>query len=136
MEQEQEQALALQMYESYKDDPDMMDRQNHGAVTGNEMTEDTVEDTQLAKAVEILRADTVWETILEKYHKAVSETQMAAESRKEAEFEPEQLDAAKVLERFQQQPDEARVEDEVESELGRPGADEEPPVEEEPVLAP
>lgn len=132
MELEQEQALALQMYESYKDDPSMMNKQNHGAVTGNEVTEDTVEDTQLAKAVEILRENPVWERILEKYHKAVSETQVAASPEKEEEFQPEKLDAAEVLQRFQEQSEQMQIEDKSETEIEQ----REEPEEKEPAPAP
>lgn len=38
----------------------------------------TVEDRPLQRAVEILREDTVWDNLLQKYHKDVRETQVAA----------------------------------------------------------
>lgn len=41
-------------------------------------TEETVEDTQLQKAIEILTEDAVWENTIKKYHKDVKETQTAA----------------------------------------------------------
>ncbi len=86
MEWEQERALGRQMYESYADDPDMMNQQNHGSVTGNEVTEDTVEDIQLGKAVDILNESDVWEELIDKYHRATTETQMtAAEAKSRAQ---------------------------------------------------
>ena len=36
-----------------------------------------MEDLQLKRAVELLREDPVWENLLNKYHKAISETQVA-----------------------------------------------------------
>ncbi len=70
--------LWQQMYDSYKDDPSLINEQNHGTVTGNETTEETVEDLQLQKAAEILRQTTVFDQLIEKYHKDTSITQVAA----------------------------------------------------------
>jgi carboxyl-terminal processing protease len=67
-----------QLISSYRDNPDMKNQQNHGTVTGDDKTDETVEDIQLQKAVEILREDTVWDNLLQKYHKDTSETQVAA----------------------------------------------------------
>ncbi len=43
-------------------------------------TEETMEDLQLKRAVEILREDRVWDNLINKYHRSVSETQMAADA--------------------------------------------------------
>lgn len=76
-------ALNTQMFESRVDqtlnfDATFKNKQNHGSVTGNPVDEDTVEDLMLAKAVEILREDSVFENLLTKYHKDPKETQVAA----------------------------------------------------------
>jgi len=76
---EQERALAEQMYKSYEADPTKMNEQNHGAVTGAAAAEGLVEDLQLAKAVEIIKQDSVWDNLIKQYHKDVHETQVAAE---------------------------------------------------------
>jgi len=76
---EQEQALAIQMYKSYESDPARINLQNHGTVTGAEASPDLVEDIQLAKAVEVLLEEPVWENLIKKYHRDVHETQVAAE---------------------------------------------------------
>lgn len=74
--------LLRQMIYSYRDDPEMRHEQNHGPVTGNplrEATEDrpaTVQDTQLAKAVEILKEEPVFERLIAKYHKDTHLTQL------------------------------------------------------------
>ncbi len=60
---------------SYRENPNAL---NHGSVTGNEMTEETVEDTQLLRAVEILREGLPFDELIEKYHKDTSVTQVAA----------------------------------------------------------
>lgn len=41
-------------------------------------SEETIEDTQLKKAVEVLQEDPVWENLIKKYHKDVKETQKEA----------------------------------------------------------
>lgn len=76
---EQERALAEQMYKSYESDPEKVNAQNHGAVTGAPAADGLVEDLQLAKAVEILKEDSVWDNLINKYHKDVHETQVAAD---------------------------------------------------------
>jgi hypothetical protein len=48
-------------------------------------SEETIEDTQLKRAVEILQEDPVWENILRKYHKDVKETQQEAKDTVENE---------------------------------------------------
>ncbi len=78
MSREEWRKLLIQMADSYRNDPDMRDRQNHGSVTGNEVTEDTVEDVQLLKAVELLKSEPVFHNLLARYHKDTNETQRAA----------------------------------------------------------
>ena len=68
-------ALLRQMRESYREDPNAL---NHGSVTGNEMTEDTVEDTQLLRAVQILRLGLPFDKLIEKFHQDTDLTQVAA----------------------------------------------------------
>lgn len=121
MDLDEERALYIQMTSTYDDDPKLINKQNHGGVTGDEVvdvpdgpSEDelrvieevrkvmgdetadllakqgdrlreakrTKEDRQLKRAVEILRESTVWAELLEKYHRDVHETQMAAETAK------------------------------------------------------
>ncbi|MCC6697447.1 MAG: hypothetical protein IT365_17590, partial [Candidatus Hydrogenedentes bacterium] len=72
--------LFLQMRESWEEDPSQQNRQNHGSVTGNEVSDTTIEDVQLQRAVEILKEDPLWENLLNKYHKDTKETQVAAAS--------------------------------------------------------
>lgn len=79
MEWEVEKALGKQMYESFENDPGKTDLQNHGSVTGNEVAEGNVEDIQLQRAVQILREDDVWETLIQKYHRDVHITQITKE---------------------------------------------------------
>ncbi|HNR30430.1 MAG TPA: S41 family peptidase [Candidatus Hydrogenedentes bacterium] len=79
MDWEHERALGKQLYESFERDPDMADRQNHGAVTGNEAAEGLVEDLQLQRAVEILLESNVWADLIQKYHRDVQITQVAAD---------------------------------------------------------
>ena len=79
MERKEWAALWTQMYSYYEgEDPSLKNQQNHGAVTGNEVTEDTVEDVQLKRAVEILLEDPVFDNLIAKYHKDPHETQVAA----------------------------------------------------------
>jgi len=86
----------LQMRESWETDPTMQDHQNHGSVTGDNVDEDTVEDVQLQRAVEILNEDAVWENLIKKYHKDTSETQVAAADVQDGTSHPlvEELEAA------------------------------------------
>ncbi len=48
-------------------------------------SEETMEDTQLKKAVEILQEEPVWENILKKYHRDVKETQQEAKDNTKTE---------------------------------------------------
>ncbi|MBI2435715.1 MAG: S41 family peptidase [Candidatus Hydrogenedentes bacterium] len=48
-------------------------------VKGEEKKQATIEDTQLERAVAILREDSVWEHLIQKYHRDVHETQVAAD---------------------------------------------------------
>ena len=78
MKKSEQLALLTQMYESIKDNSKLLNKQNHGAVTGNEVSTGIVEDTQLKRAVEILQEDPVFAHLIEKYHKDIHETQVAA----------------------------------------------------------
>lgn len=80
MGREEELALARQMFRSFERSPENQLRQNHGSVTPDyEVTEDTVEDMPLVRAVEILTESESWDQLLIKYHRDVRETQVAAE---------------------------------------------------------
>ncbi|MFO7977012.1 MAG: S41 family peptidase [Candidatus Hydrogenedentota bacterium] len=79
MSESHQRDLLTQMRESFMDDPSLRrGGQNHGSVTGNEVTEETVEDIQLKRAVEILKEDPVFENLVRKYHRDTTETQVAA----------------------------------------------------------
>ena len=81
MDRDQELALAKQMYASFERAFENQYHQNHGSMTpGYEVTEETVEDLPLVRAVEILTEPDTWETIIRKYHRSIEETQVAAES--------------------------------------------------------
>jgi carboxyl-terminal processing protease len=82
MTQEQEESLAKQMFESFKDNPDNQYHQNHGSMTEYPVTDKTVEDVQLKRALEVLAEDGVWANLVKKYHRDVHETQMNAETAK------------------------------------------------------
>jgi carboxyl-terminal processing protease len=83
--------LVRQMDRSFEANPMGDGILDHGTVSGYKLPEgaklpelkegeeapEAVEDLQLKRAVEILREDTVWENLLNKYHKAISETQVA-----------------------------------------------------------
>jgi carboxyl-terminal processing protease len=75
---EQWRDLFVQMMASWESNPSMQNQQNHGSVTGDNVDENTVEDVQLMRAVEILREDSVWDNLIKKYHKDTAETQVAA----------------------------------------------------------
>ncbi len=98
MSQEQEQALGLQMYKSYEKDPANMHKQNHGSATGDAaIGEDALaEDQPLLKALEVLREGLTWQQLLEKYHRDVRETQMAAKPESEGAAPAVEVDAAAV----------------------------------------
>ena len=99
MKKSEQLALLTQMYESIKDNSTLLNKQNHGGVTGNEVSTGIVEDTQLKRAVEILQEDSVFAHLIEKYHKDVHETQVAASPDKvlkegpDAEKEPADSDS-------------------------------------------
>lgn len=78
MTREQQRALWKQMIESSKGETTNGNEQNHGTVTGNEATAETVEDVQLKRAVEILQENPVFDNLVAKYHKDTHETQVAA----------------------------------------------------------
>lgn len=81
MTRDEELELAKQMYASYERAVENQYRQNHGSMTpGYEVTEETVEDLPLARAVEIFTEQTTWEEMLQKYHRDVRETQIAADT--------------------------------------------------------
>ncbi|HOC70584.1 MAG: Carboxy-terminal processing protease CtpA precursor [Candidatus Hydrogenedentes bacterium ADurb.Bin101] len=81
MDRDQELDLAKQMYASFERAFENQYHQNHGSMTpGYEVTEETVEDLPLARAVEILTEPVPWEGLINKYHRAIEETQVAAES--------------------------------------------------------
>jgi C-terminal processing protease CtpA/Prc len=67
-----------QFGKSWENDITKQDAQNHGAVTGDTKTDTTIEDVQLAKAVEILREEGNFQNLLNKYHKDTKITQVAA----------------------------------------------------------
>jgi len=71
--------LLRQMWKSWEVGEHMRHAQNHGTVTGDEATDETVEDVQLQKAVEVLGESPVWADLVAKYHLDTSETQVASE---------------------------------------------------------
>jgi carboxyl-terminal processing protease len=78
MSKKDQRGLIRQLGKSYEDDVDKKNSQNHGSVSGNEINADTVEDTPLKRATEILKEDTVWANLIGKYHRDTMETQVAA----------------------------------------------------------
>ena len=74
----EQRALRQQMFESHKGDLSHINEQNHGTVSGNAAMDDTVEDVQLQRAVELLLEEDVFANLMAKYHKDVSETQVQA----------------------------------------------------------
>lgn len=70
--------LWRQLIASWENDSSKQDLQNHGSVTGDPISDTTVEDVQLQRAVEILREDPVWANLIKKYHKDTKITQVAA----------------------------------------------------------
>lgn len=90
---EQQQEFIQQLHDSWEMNPANIDQQNHGSVTGNEVTDTTVEDVQLKRAVEILREDAVWANLISKYHKDTKITQVAAGGA-DAEGDPDSKIAA------------------------------------------
>jgi carboxyl-terminal processing protease len=85
MDEKTQRGLFKQMVASYKDDFSKVNSQNHGSVSGDKPGADTVEDTQLKRAVEILKEEPLFEKLLKKYHKDPKETQIAAVNDGEAQ---------------------------------------------------
>ena len=75
---DQQGALLDQMYRSYATDLDLQDKQNHGMVTGNGSEEGTIQDIVLQRAVEILKEDSVFQNLIDTYHRDPHETQVAS----------------------------------------------------------
>ncbi len=78
MDVETQANLRRQLYDSEAACEDCVNKQNHGRVTGNPEAEGLVHDTILEKAVEVLREDAVFQNLLQKYHRDIKETQVAA----------------------------------------------------------
>jgi carboxyl-terminal processing protease len=76
MTMDQQRALYSQMLDSYQQDPERRNEQNHGRVTGD-TKEGVAQDLVLERAVEVVREQAVWSDMLRKYHKDVKETQVA-----------------------------------------------------------
>ncbi|MDX9971427.1 MAG: S41 family peptidase [FCB group bacterium] len=95
MDEKQQRGLFRQMVASYKDDFAKVNSQNHGSVTGDAASPDTVEDTQLQRAVEIIKEEPLFEKLIQKYHKDPKETQVAAIGG-EADQAPEAKEAAAI----------------------------------------
>ena len=98
MNQEIQAKLLEQMFKSYEEDASLKNKQNHGNVTGNTSTDETIQDLVLQRAVEILNEAPAWETLLAKYHKDVKETQVAAIEKALEEVQASPLDTASVSE--------------------------------------
>lgn len=79
----EEDGFKLWMQLSDLTDPDMVDHQNHGAVTGNKVTEEIVDDAVLRRAIEMLQEGEDFAGLIAKYHKDPSETQREAGSEEE-----------------------------------------------------
>jgi carboxyl-terminal processing protease len=69
--------LLMQLRLSSLDDAQEGLIQNHGSVTGDEITEETVEDITLQRAVEILSESSVFQNLIASYHRDHRETQVA-----------------------------------------------------------
>ncbi len=80
MAREQQLALFKQMYSSLEEVPLGIGKYNHGSATGDAVSEGTVEDIQLQKALDILKEDPSFKNLITKYHKDTHETQVAASS--------------------------------------------------------
>lgn len=72
-------ALAKQLAASFEDNPENQYRQNHGRMTEHPATDETVDDTQLLKAWELLRNGTPLADLIKQHHRDVHDTQMTAE---------------------------------------------------------
>ncbi len=77
MTKKDEIALLRQMYESFETDPEGRNHQNHGVDLAGD-AEETVVDSQLARALELLRQEPALDRLITSYHKDVRETQVAA----------------------------------------------------------
>jgi len=104
--------LRFQMAETHRLDYRLANKQNHGTVSGHDVNlkseeevnravtnlnrngrplsrdseeaQYSVEDTHLLRAVEVLREEAVWDSLVERYHRDVSETQIAGSFQGEA----------------------------------------------------
>lgn len=73
--------LRVQMIRSMNPGPEYINKQNHGEITGNTEGvegDELVQDTVLAHAVEIIREQSSFKSMLENYHRDVKETQKMA----------------------------------------------------------
>jgi len=77
MDEEAQYNLRVQMIKTLDDGPEFINRQNHGAVTGN-IDEEFVQDEVLARALGIINEDSQFENLLEKYHRDIRDTQKMA----------------------------------------------------------
>jgi carboxyl-terminal processing protease len=78
---EEQNALRVQMIRSMNAGPEFINDQNHGPVTGNTTREDDeelVNDIVLERAIEVLRESPNFKGLIDKYHRAVTETQRMA----------------------------------------------------------
>ena len=99
METEAVRELARQMSESYDLHPLETVILNHGSLTDYDVTEATVEDTPLVRAVEIIKSAKVWSDTMEEFHRDVRETQMnEAQAQAEAESNGGATDAEAEVE--------------------------------------
>ena len=94
--------LASQMSDAYEANPLETAILNHGSLTDYEVTEDTVEDEPLVKAVEIIKGSKVWSDTMETYHRDVKETQMNEAQAKAAE-EANGAEVAETLVQFDEE---------------------------------
>ena len=81
MDMDAQRALNAQMNLSMNAGEEFINKQNHGPATGNtegEGDEELVNDVVLDKAIEIIRESPTFESMIEKYHRDVSETQKMA----------------------------------------------------------
>ena len=82
MDIETQNNLRVQMIQSVDEGVEFMNKQNHGAITGNTPDEPEadalVNDTVLERAIEMLREEPVFSKLLEKKHRDISETQQMA----------------------------------------------------------
>lgn len=84
MENEQQSNLLRQLMESQETSSDGALVLDHGRSTGNE-NPDAAQDPVLEKAIEVLNEDTVFNRLVEKYHRPVTETQRMASQELQAQ---------------------------------------------------